>query len=186
MINFNMLPIHINPVMNLTVNESLRQKIVDFAYNQESYFSRNSAGEGRRLCVINRTTLPLAKEIELFSKQCYNALGIDHFEDEPMFGNFIGFNQEGAFVHMHTDPGKDGKSHVRLNFLIQKPESGGMPVINGVVYNVEQSFCWKNIASSWHHGSTPVVGRRERIVLSLGALINKSVVESRLINDANI
>jgi hypothetical protein len=170
----------INPLLHLTIDETLRQKIINFAYNQVSYFSSNGAGLGRRLCIISKTNLSLADEIKVFSKQCYNALGITEFDEEPLFGDFIGFNKEGAFVHEHTDPGQKTKMHVRLNFLIQKPESGGMPLINGIEYDIKEGYSWKNIASAWEHGSTPVVGSKERIVLSLGALIEEEVVRSKL------
>lgn len=164
----------IQPLRKLNIDECLRQKVVDFAYNQTNFFVSNTAGAGRRLCNLNRNNVPLTEDVKAFAKQSYQFLGIQDFEEEPLFGNFIGFNQENAFVHRHRDPGKGTKWHVRLNFLIQKPISGGMPIINGVVYDVDEGSCWLNIASSWWHGSAPVVGNKERIVLSLGALIEES------------
>jgi hypothetical protein len=165
----------IDPHTNFKIDEELRQKIVDFAYNQKHFFKVNPMGDGRRMCTLNEIDTPLTHEVNEFAKKVYSMLGIDEYDEEPLFGNFIGFNEENAFVHRHMDPGRGSKWHVRLNFLIQKPESGGLPTINDIAYDVEEGGCWKNIASSWFHGSTPVVGSRERIALSLGALIDESI-----------
>lgn len=173
----------INPHLNLTIDEDLRKRVVDFVYNEQSYFRVNTSGYGRRLCLLNKIDHSLSEEIRLFSKKCYESLGIFEYEDEPLFGNLIGVNNEGAFVHNHVDPGVDDKCHVRLNFLIQKPDSGGMPIINGVEYTIEQGGCWKNIASAWWHGSSSVVGDKERIVLSLGALVKNTIVSKQLLAD---
>jgi hypothetical protein len=173
----------INPKLHLIIDENLRQKVVDFVHNEQCYFKNNGAGAGRKLCIVSKTGHALAEEIRLFSKKCYESLGISEYDDEPYFGNFIGVNQEGAFVHKHTDPTEEGKSHVRLNFLVQRPDSGGMPIINKIEYEIDQGECWRNIASSWEHGSTRVVGKKERIVLSLGALVKDTIVEERLLTD---
>ena len=173
----------INPHLNLTISEDLRQRVVDFVYSEQSYFKNNTAGSGRTCCLLNKIDHKLSEEIRSFSKKCYESLGIFEYEDEPMFGNLIGVNKEGAFVHPHTDPGADDKCHVRLNFLIQKPAAGGMPIINGVEYTIEQGGCWKNIASAWWHGSTRAEGSKERIVLSLGALVKNTIVSKQLLAD---
>lgn len=173
----------INPRLNLTIDEDLRQRVIDFVYNEQFYFGDNTAGLGRRCCSLDKIDHTLSEEIRVFSNRCYESLGIFEYEDEPLFGNLIGVNKEGAFVHHHTDPGVDDKCHVRLNFMIQKPESGGMPIINGVEYTIEQGGCWKNIASMWQHGSTKVAGNKERIVLSLGALVKDTIVSKQLLID---
>ena len=173
----------INPHLNLTIDKDLRQRVIDFVYSEQSYFIDNSVGYGRTACPLNNIDHPLSEEIRLFSKKCYESLGIFEYEDEPKFGHIIGVNKEGAFVHRHTDPAVDGKCHVRLNFLIQKPEGGGMPIINGVEYTIEQGGCWKNIASAWWHESSRVVGDKERIVLSLGALVNDTIVSKQLLTN---
>jgi hypothetical protein len=173
----------INPHQNLTIDEDLRQRVVDFVYSEQSYFRVNTSGYGRKSCSLNKIDHKLSEEIQAFSKKCYESLGIFEYEDEPLFGNLIGVNTEGAFVHCHTDPAPDGKCHVRLNFLIQKPAAGGMPIINGVEYTIEQGGCWKNIASAWWHESSKVVGDKERIVLSLGALVKDTIVSKQLLTN---
>jgi hypothetical protein len=94
-----------------------------------------------------------------------------------LFGIFLGVNTQTGFVHEHTDPTKQGYYHVRLNFLVSKPFAGGMPVINGQEFSVDENESWINLASEWWHKSTPVVGDKPRIVLSLGALVEKTQVD---------
>lgn len=173
----------INPHLNLTIDEDLRQRVIDFVYSEPSYFSDNPAGYGRTSCSLTDIDHKLSEEIRLFSKKCYESLGIFEYEDEPKFGNLIGVNKEGAFIHSHIDSGVGDKCHVRLNFLIQKPAAGGMPILNGVEYTIEQGGCWKNIASAWWHSSSRVVGDKERIVLSLGALVKDTIVSKQLLAD---
>lgn len=173
----------INPHLKLTIDEDLRQRILDFVYNEQHYFGYNNAGRGRICCSLDKIDHELSEEVRAFSKKCYESLGIFEYEDEPMFGNLIGVNKEGAFVHNHYDSGVDDKCHVRLNFLIQKPEAGGMPIINGEEYTIEEGGCWKNIASAWWHQSSRVVGSRERIVLSLGALVKDTIVDKQLLTN---
>lgn len=162
-----------NVLLNITIDEILRKQIVDFVYdtNNNKFFTINPRGINRKYCVLNRIEHNLNEEIKLFSQKCFSHIGIDAFKEETMYGNFIGVNSTGAFVHEHKDPTIKNSHHVRMNFLVQKPLSGGMPVIDGKEYTIEQGQAWINIASSWKHKSTPVVGDSDRIVLSLGAIV---------------
>ena len=157
---------------HITLPESLKIVITDFAcYSGLDFFKINNSGSGRRFCTLNTIDHPLQQEVANFAKQCYSMLDIDVIE-EPLFGNFIGFNTTNAFVHSHMDGSiVPDHEHVRLNFLVSKPEAGGMPVINDIVLAVNESQCWLNIASQWEHSSTPVQGAKPRIVLSLGSIV---------------
>ena len=122
--------------------------------------------------------MPLSKDIDDFSKYAYREIGIPSFRHEHMFGNFIGVNYEGGAVHEHSDPRNEkGFIHTRFNFLAQKPEQGGIPIINGIEYPMEEGQGWINLASEWLHASTPVVGIRPRIVLSLGAYVHPGLIK---------
>ena len=111
--------------------------------------------------------------MQSYSDSLFEELKMIDTKPEPMFGNFIGVNLENGFVHKHKDSrANNGFYHVRINFLVQKPISGGMPVIEEQLYLVEENQSWLNLASEWVHSSTPVVGDKERIVLSLGKYVN--------------
>jgi hypothetical protein len=52
--------------------------------------------------------------------------------------------------------------------MIQKPIIGGDVVINSTTHAIGEGESWINFASKWQHSSTPVIGDRSRIVLSMG------------------
>lgn len=166
---------------DLRIPKDLQDELADFAVTGLSKFRYNPAGEGRRFCNLNNYDIALKYKIQDFSLQCYKQLGVDTVVEEHMFGNFVGVNTEGAFVHKHTDPDKiDGYWHVRLNFMIQKPNMGGEVVINGIEYKIEQGQSWINFASKWQHSSTPVVGDKPRVVLSMGNYIEPKAAKQLL------
>jgi len=161
----------------LSVDSGLSDQIVKFANNELKLFSINPAGLGRRFCNLNKVNHKLSPIVSEFADECFKSIGVSSFQTEHLYGNFIGVNTSGAFVHPHIDPRINDKCHVRLNFLIQKPVSGGMPVIDGIEYKIEEGECWINLASEWKHSSTPVCGDRARIVLSLGKYIQRSLLK---------
>lgn len=161
----------------LSIESGLSNLIVEFANTELKLFNLNTAGQGRRFCNLNKVNHELKNLVSEFADSCFAQLDMNPYETEHLYGNFIGVNTTGAYVQPHTDPRKNGKYHVRLNFLIQKPLSGGMPVINDVEYKINEGECWINLASEWKHGSTPVVGNTPRIVLSLGKYIEQNKIK---------
>jgi hypothetical protein len=172
----------LDPRLPIKIPEDLRIKIVNLSYDRVDMFQVNSASRGRRrFCNLNEFDHEVTKEVKEFSKECYSAIGINTFQEEPLFGNFIGFNTSASSVHPHKDPrGPNGEWHIRLNFLVQKPFSGGLPILDGIQYEVDEGASWKNIACLWNHETSPVVGEKERIVLSLGALVEESLATKLL------
>lgn len=157
------------------IPKELSNGVVDFALNTGvQYFTKNPIGAGRRFCNINRVDIPLTNAIKQFAQECYSNLNVA-VKEEHLLGNFIGVNFENAFVHQHIDQrNNENDWHVRLNFMVQKPDSGGDVLIQGNQYSIDEGCSWINFASEWKHGSTPVIGKRERIVLSLGNYIQQS------------
>lgn len=161
------------------LEERERIEIANFAiknYLNRTLFTHN--GESRQLCILNKTKTEISDLAKKIRQKTFNAIGINDFEEEPLFGIFLGVNNELGFVHEHTDPTHDGFYHFRLNFLISKPENGGMPIINGQEFQVTEGESWVNIASKWKHKSTPVVGKKPRIVLSLGGLVEYHIIDN--------
>ncbi len=100
--------------------------------------------------------------------------GVSDFEDEPGFKCFLGCNTEGGTVHRHTDPSPPDKHHVRINLMISKPRNGGEPIIDGKVLDVEERDLWCFFPTVLPHESSPVVGNRNRMVISIGILVPKA------------
>jgi hypothetical protein len=169
-----------NPKMNVKLPDSLSTRIVEFANTEISYFATNGYGEGkRRFCTLNSfPELQLAQEVKEFARHAYEQIGVHHFIEEHLFGNFIGVNTHGGSVHQHKDPRhENGYYHIRLNFLVQKPTIGGTPIIDDIEYPMNEGDSWINYASEWNHASSPVSGDRSRIVLSLGAYVDPTVMQ---------
>ena len=157
---------------DITLPLDLKQEILEFSSNSE-YFKSNGYKGYREFCMTNKIDHPLNEKLKLFSSECYRKLGIDEVIEEKMFGNFIGKNTTGGAVHPHRDKRSiKGQPHMRINFLVQKPESGGNPVIRGVEYPVEENESWVNLASHWLHESKEVIGLIPRITLSLGSFVS--------------
>lgn len=165
-----------------TLDSSIKNQIVEFStITGLSYFIKNALGDNRRYCNLNKTDVNLKQIVSDYSTKIFNELGLSDNKEEPHFGNFIGVNSETGYVHEHRDQRcVNGFYHVRLNFLVQKPISGGIPVINNEPYDIEEGSSWFNLASEWYHSSTPVVGGTERIVLSMGRFVNPRQVDRLL------
>jgi hypothetical protein len=164
--------------LKLKVPEELKQEIIHFALNEEKLFVINALGPGRRYCNLNTIDHPLNLKLKEFSKYCFGTYGIDVIE-EPLYGNMIGVNSENAFVHPHQDKrSESGLWHLRMNFLLRKPIDGGFPVIAGVGYTIKEDTGWLMYASEYLHWSTPVVGDKPRIILSMGSYVEEEKAKS--------
>lgn len=131
----------------------------------------NPSGQGRRYAVQSKP-------------ECWNLVfslfGLAPHLEEPIYKNFIGNNfLEGAYVKEHTDPSPKGFDHIRINYMIKKPNIGGDPVIDGELLTVSEEDLWICIANRERHGSTPISGG-ERLIYSFGSLIPVSQTENLL------
>jgi hypothetical protein len=169
-----------NIILPFLINNDIKEEIVSFTQDGINYFTKNLAGNNRRYCNLNKINVSLTDMVEHYSEKLFEKLNFTDTREEPNFGNFIGVNSQNAFVHSHKDSKSEhGFFHVRINFLVQKPISGGMPVINNKIYVIEENQSWLNLASEWTHSSTPVIGIKERIVLSLGKYVNPNQIKGK-------
>lgn len=168
-----------NILLPFTINKNLKNEIIDFVYNSEkkiwtaNYISSDLIFYPiiRKFCIISKLDNNLSKKINDFKLLLFNQLNIKEYVEEKQYGDFISVNLNRGKVDEHVDEPLNNWPHVRINFLIQKPIEGGMPIIEGVTYPVDEGQCWINKASEWVHGSTPVKGDIDRIVLSLGSFM---------------
>jgi hypothetical protein len=160
------------------IDKNIKNQIISFALKDGiPHFIKNAAGDNRRYCDLNKTNVVLKDILTVYSDKIFNELGLTDTKKELDYGNFIGVNSENGYVHEHKDKRcTSGFYHVRVNFLVQKPISGGMPIIDNVEYDIKEEHSWINLASEWKHFSTPVIGNKERIVLSLGKFVNPSQI----------
>ena len=145
--------------------------MIEFCTNSGvRYFVPNKMGPGRKYVMLNKIEHQIKYDVQQFASECYAKFNLEVIE-EPAFGNFLGYISAGGAVHEHRDPSPGGYDHVRLNFMVSRPEAGGVPVIDDRQLEVEENQCWLNLANRWSHRSTDVEGSVPRIVLSLGSLV---------------
>jgi hypothetical protein len=114
------------------------------------------------------------------------------------YGFMIVTSHEGHITHLHKDPNMntdgpdptkhvdttnpyfiDTKLHCRFNILIQQPEEGGNPIIDGREIDINENEPWMVQAGLYYHGSSKVVGDRTRILCSFGHYIPIEIAEER-------
>jgi len=148
------------------VDDDFKNYVVKFVDDNFNKFVKNPVGTGRFFMSHIRDDVIEQEKIKLAHK-----FNIYEWKQEPLFGNFIGCNLEGAFVHPHTDPTLPGYTHVRFNIMVSKPERGGEPIIDNSIVDIQEKGCWLCIASKQLHQTNPVIGSKRRIVPSLGILV---------------
>ena len=106
------------------------------------------------------------------------------------YGFLMASFYNGHSTHMHKDPnvndnGPDeskhekvddiyqikDKIHCRFNIQLQKAEEGGNPINNGEEIYVEENEPWVVLAGLYEHGSSRVVGDKNRLMCSFGHYI---------------
>jgi hypothetical protein len=93
---------------------------------------------------------------------------------EPMFGWYLSIISAGGAIHVHTDPSRPNRRHLRCNLFIQLPEQGGHPIIEDHVQVVRERSLLAFFPSERRHASEPVHGSRWRVVCSFGYLVFNS------------
>ncbi|HEY1613086.1 MAG TPA: hypothetical protein VGF97_05245 [Rhizomicrobium sp.] len=139
----------------------------------EGHLIPNSNGKHRYYKSYDESDAEVPELFWQVRRRAVSAFAVENYEDEPGFKCFLGCNLEGGTVHRHTDPSPPDKHHVRMNLMISKPLSGGDPVIDGKKFEVAEGDLWCFFPTVMPHESTPVVGKRKRIVISIGILVPK-------------
>lgn len=112
-------------------------------------------------------------------RRAVSAFSVRDYEDEPDYRCFLGCNSEGGYVHRHIDSSPPGKLHVRMNLMLSRPFGGGMPVIDGQEFDIGEGDLWCFFPSIMPHESTPVMGDRKRMVVSIGILVPRTAFPER-------
>lgn len=88
--------------------------------------------------------------------------------EESHLGWFLGMGDPGSRIKPHPDHTRPGTCILRCNLFLQVPSGGGLPVIQGAPFEVEDGTLLAFLPSELLHWSQPVEGRKRRIVLSFG------------------
>ncbi len=121
---------------------------------------------------LDWTELPVKQWIKEVDDYILKELNIKSLPINKDDGYWICLSKKGCKVKNHKDPKPSPKSSmVRFNLMIQKPTSGGLPVIHEDEINIKQNQVWICLASEYYHRVTEVKGNKDRILLSIGHTI---------------
>jgi hypothetical protein len=94
--------------------------------------------------------------------------------------HFVGINITSAFVTPHTDvpqfidnytPEHKSWPEVRFNTFLQRPEAGGVPIIDNTPVPLDQGQALA-FRANVVHSTTPVIGSTTRVMFSIGSIVN--------------
>lgn len=169
----------LNIKLPFKVPQNLKHELVEFVLNTTYPFAKN--GRQRYGYAINEyinfdeIDTELSNKVKEFSDKVFDQMQMHKRLIEPSLGRSIVIMKNQGFWQTHIDQVFDlpNYHHIRINFLLQKPTTGGNPIIENNMYNIEEDESWFNLASMWHHSCTEIHGDRERITLSCGHLVEK-------------
>lgn len=158
--------------------------LLDWTLENEEKFYQNKIGqygEGKKIGILQNIENSPMKIVESIKKRIIDIENIDEWELDPTFKDAIGINREGGAIHTHIDPNIDGHTHVRYNVLLSCPEEGGDSIYDNKINKLVEKMVWRCVAGVVEHGSTPVVGKKPRVTLTLGFQIKNKLKESKSI-----
>ena len=97
---------------------------------------------------------------------------------DPLFRDSIGCMLDGAQLHEHVDPNKEGLIHTRFNLYVQLPIEGGYPIYSNKTLKLKERTYICCRAGVDLHSCELVKGDRERIIISYGFLLPPSRVKN--------
>jgi hypothetical protein len=117
------------------------------------------------------------KEAYLIQEKIQNLLGIK----SPLYPHFhkkgivTGIGFENGSIYSHKDPTYYPETiTIHCNFITQKPIGGGITIIEGVSYDIEECDMLMYAVNKLEHGVTPNIGAKERILWCFGFCIPDS------------
>jgi hypothetical protein len=148
-----------------------------FETNTTNSHSINAPYGSRQIGILRKipdSPLELVKKIK---DRVIEAEKINDWVLDPKFEDAIGINREGGSIHLHSDSNLEGYTHVRYNVILSYPYEGGHSIYNGKINELKERMVWKCVAGRVKHGSTPVIGEKPRITLTLGFQI-KDIIKN--------
>jgi len=129
----------------------------------------------------NTKNINYPKESYQIQKKLLNALDIKNPLYPPPFCNGIvnGIGFEPGSIFCHIDPiyFKDTFT-LHCNFITQKSADGGVTIIEGVPYDVDESDCLCYVVSNLKHEVLPIIGTTPRILWCFGFCITQNELKN--------
>jgi len=154
------------------ISNQEKEILVNWTKKNISNFIQN--GEGRGYGILKQFSDSPLKLVNKLRNRIIEIENINEWKEEPYFFDYIGVNTKGGSIHPHTDPNDGDYIHTRYNIILRYPEKGGESIYGDNINKLEENLVWKCIAGKVLHASTPVIGSKPRITLSLGFLIKEN------------
>lgn len=109
-----------------------------------------------------------------------NFFNLKNFKYPPVFkdGIVCGVGESKDSVYLHKDPIHYKNTYtLHANFIVQKPNSGGITIIDGKRYDIDEKDLLLFIPSHLHHEVDESGGEIKRILWCYGFCIDKNTVE---------
>jgi hypothetical protein len=164
------------------ISDEEKNSLLKWTFENEDKFYSNKIGEygeGKKIGILHDIENSPLDIVDIIKKRIIEVENIKDWVLDPTFKDAIGINRKGGAIHQHTDPNLDGYTHVRYNVILQYPEEGGDSIYNGKINKLQENMVWRCVAGRVVHGSTPVVGNKTRITLTLGFQIKDTIKESK-------
>lgn len=114
-----------------------------------------------------------------------NYFKITEYKYPPGFkdGIVCGVGRKGDAVYNHSDPVHYENTYtLHANFIVQKPESGGVTIIDGKEYNIDQNDLLLFVPSHLDHEVNEVVGDTKRVLWCYAFCVDKETID-RIFNE---
>jgi hypothetical protein len=147
--------------------------LLKFANSVRNLLQNNGFGRFYQDHIEQKYSLP--QEYKDIKQRIINTEKLKDFILDPVFGDFISFNETDGAIHKHKDNNEKGFIHTRYNLLLSIPDSGGNPIYDEEVINVEERMLWRCEAGLYNHASLPVIGSKPRINISFGFQVKENI-----------
>lgn len=156
------------------ISDEEKHFFITWIDNNKTYFQKNR-NENRKFFILKESKNYPSEIIDNLRNRIIKLDNIGEWVEEPTFYDYIGINYKDAKIQPHTDPNLYGYIHTRYNIVLMYPNEGGHSVYGNDINKLEENMIWKCIAGEVTHSSTPVIGDRPRITLSLGFQIKTNL-----------
>ena len=137
----------------------------NFSLNEEEFI--NSLG-------LSYTSIEIVGQIIL------SHYGLDlETPTSSFFHNRISWHPNGSEEKPNRSDNLKEKIAIRFNVMLQKPQKGGLPIINGEEYNPETNEVWLEVRGINRAGFTSIGGRKNMVLLSIEYHIDEEIAKEK-------
>jgi hypothetical protein len=159
----------------IIMTEEERLEIINW-FCQNFYMSRQLS-HNRRDYICEKDDIFVPPAFWAIKKRLVEREGLEAFEKEPEFRDFVGCILPGGKIHKHRDHNYGDRIHIRFNCFLQIPSAGFRTYYDGNVIDARERgyvICRSGLEMHWTDVNAD---ESPRLSLSFGFLIPSKEVE---------